>query len=112
MFEHDGCKGCKYDEKSYYDMPCNHCRGTVEFSNPLYEKCPDFYEPCEVGNPYWERICKLSEKQRAKGMSKYGQGLENNPDGIVKRIEHLEEELIDALMYCEWIKDYFLGDDH
>lgn len=33
-------------------------------------------------NPYWERICKLSERQRAKG-----------------------EELIDALMYCEWIKD-------
>ena len=56
-------------------------------------------------NPYWERICKLSEKQRAKGMETYGQGLENNSAAIIERINHLEEELIDALMYCEWIKD-------
>ena len=56
-------------------------------------------------NPYWERICKLSERQRAKGMETYGQGLEMNPADIVKRINHLQEELVDALMYCEWIKD-------
>ena len=56
-------------------------------------------------NPYWERICRLSDKQRAKGMETYGQGLENNPADMLKRIEHLQEELIDALYYCEWIKD-------
>lgn len=56
-------------------------------------------------NPYWERICKLSEQQRAKGMETYGQGLESNPAAMLKRIEHLQEELIDGLMYCEWIKD-------
>ena len=56
-------------------------------------------------NPYWERICKLSERQRAKGMETYGQGLESNPAAIVTRIEYLEEELIDGLMYCEWLKD-------
>lgn len=56
-------------------------------------------------NPYWERICRLSEKQRAKGMETYGQGLENNPAAVIERIDHLEEELIDGLMYCEWIKD-------
>ena len=58
-----------------------------------------------VRNPYWERICKLSDKQRAKGMETYGQGLEANPADMLKRIEHLQEELIDGLMYCEWIKD-------
>lgn len=59
----------------------------------------------DMDNPYWERICKLSERQRAKGMETYGQGLENNPMGIVGRLTYLEEELVDALMYCEWIKD-------
>ena len=63
------------------------------------------YVDVEDKNPYWERICKLSERQRAKGMETYGQGLEMNPADIVKRINHLQEELVDALMYCEWIKD-------
>ena len=60
---------------------------------------------CEDENPYWERICKLSDRQRAKGLATYGQGLEKNPADILKRIDHLEEELIDGLMYCEWLKD-------
>lgn len=59
----------------------------------------------DMDNPYWERIYKLSERQRAKGMETYGQGIENNPMGIVGRLTYLEEELVDALMYCEWIKD-------
>ena len=56
-------------------------------------------------NPYWERICKLSEQQRAKGMKTYGQGIESNPADIMTRIQYLQEELIDGLMYCEWIKE-------
>lgn len=58
-----------------------------------------------MDNPYWERICKLSERQREKGMKTYGQGLESNPAALMSRIEYLQEELVDALMYCEWIKD-------
>lgn len=58
----------------------------------------------ENQNPYWERICKLADKQRAKGIETYGQGIECNPAAIVERIDHLEEELIDALYYLEWIK--------
>ena len=61
-----------------------------------------FGEPCN--NPYWERITELAERQRAKGMSKYGFGLEMNTADIIERINHLQEELIDGLMYCEWIK--------
>lgn len=55
-------------------------------------------------NPYWERICKLADKQRAKGMETYGQGLEMNPLTIMERLTYLEEELIDSLMYIEHIK--------
>lgn len=64
-----------------------------------------YYRDRQEENPYWKRICKLSDKQRAKGMKTYGYGLENNPAAVIERIEHLEEELIDGLMYCEWIKD-------
>ena len=115
MFEHDGCKGCKHDSLSGYDLPCSHCKCTIVPSNPYYEKTPDFYEPEVIENPYWERICKLSEKQRAKGIETYGQGLEMNPMSIKERLEYLEEELIDGLMYIEhimaWI-DEMDGENH
>ena len=62
-------------------------------------------------NPYWERICKLSEKQRAKGIKTYGQGLESNPMAIKERLEYLEEELIDGLMYIEHIKAWLMERD-
>lgn len=56
-------------------------------------------------NPYWERVQAIAARQRQKGIDTYGQGLELNQAEAVKRLEYLEEELIDALMYCEWIKD-------
>lgn len=59
----------------------------------------------EFKNPYWGRICDLADRQRAKGIATYDMGLEDNPAALRKRIEHLQEELLDGLMYCEWIKD-------
>ena len=55
-------------------------------------------------NPYWAKVEAIAHRQRQKGISTYGQGIEKNPAGIIQRIEHLQEELVDALMYCEWIK--------
>lgn len=60
-------------------------------------------------NPYWERICCLADRQRNKGIETYGQGLEDNPLPVLERLTYIEEELIDALMYIEWIKDGLLG---
>lgn len=56
-------------------------------------------------NPYWANICAMAEKQRKKGLETYGMGLESNPADILTRLNYLQEELIDALMYLEWIKD-------
>ena len=54
---------------------------------------------------YWENICKLNAKQENKGKNKYGVSLEENTTLTRKqRIEHLEEELIDGLKYCEHLK--------
>lgn len=63
-------------------------------------------------NPYWERICDLAVKQRAKGMATYGQGLEMNPMAVNERLEYLEEELIDGLMYIEHIKAWLAEGKH
>lgn len=58
---------------------------------------------------YWNNICAIAERQRKKGFATYGQGLEDNQKDIITRIEYLQEELVDALMYCEWIKEQIGG---
>ena len=88
---------------------CNGKKGVCE-DNYMCNTC-DFYDHSGgryitvSDNPYWDRISDMAKKQRAKGMETYGQGLEMNPADMIQRIEHLQEELIDGLMYCEWIKD-------
>ena len=62
-----------------------------------------------MANPYWENITRLAERQRAKGIETYGHGLEDNPAAVLNRIEYIEEELIDALMYLEWLKEGLNG---
>lgn len=54
---------------------------------------------------YWENICDLNARQEAKGKKKYGVPLEENTTLTCRqRIEHLQEELIDGLKYCEHLK--------
>lgn len=54
---------------------------------------------------YWGEVCKIQKRQTEKGLSKYGQRLEDNENlGVIDRLEYLEEELIDGLMYIEHIK--------
>lgn len=55
---------------------------------------------------YWSNVCKMQKKQTKKGLKKYGQVLEENTEmTIIERLEYLEEELIDGLMYIEHIKE-------
>lgn len=57
------------------------------------------------GNPYWDNIQDIADKQRAKGIKTYGQGLEDNTElDIEETLTYLQEELIDALMYIEHVK--------
>lgn len=104
--------GCKPESVNKY---CGTCKHFDDLLSEEPEHCYDCWnlskwEPQSdqesTENPYWERITAIAEKQRAKGMSKYGQGLEANPADILARINHLQEELIDGLMYCEWIKEW------
>ena len=55
---------------------------------------------------YWKNICEIQEKQKQKGVSKYGQILEENTSmTTAERIVYLQEELVDALMYLEHLKE-------
>ena len=56
-------------------------------------------------NPYWERITNIAIDQREKGLSEYGHGLEFDDADIMTRLDRIQEELIDALMYIEHLKD-------
>lgn len=95
-------------------MKLFYCNGKKDFchdyNNNLCIFC-DFADGTEgheievPDNPYWQRICTIADKQRAKGMSKYGVGLENNTANATERVRHIQEELIDALMYLTWLEE-------
>ena len=55
---------------------------------------------------YWNNISIIAGEQRKKGIKNYHQTLEQNNCDIQTRLRYLEEELIDGLMYIEWIKAY------
>lgn len=54
---------------------------------------------------YTKNIINLLARQHAKGLVKYGETLEENTTlSRAQRVDHIEEELIDALVYAEHIK--------
>lgn len=118
----------KYGEADGY-ISCIDCPLNSSKCNPQvatgYEECwreiqkhfannQNYHNRNNKTSAYWERIEAIESQQRKKGLAKYGQGLEMNPAAMCERIRHLEEELIDALMYCEWIKEKLreLGDNN
>jgi len=64
-------------------------------------------EPLSVApsNPYWDRITAVANRQRSKGIKEYGKGVEDDTADINVRLDRIEEELIDALMYIEHLRD-------
>ena len=70
----------------------------------LQEDEIEWLPPKNAGD-YWRNICGINARQEAKGIAKYGQTLEANTTlSTVQRIEHAQEELIDALKYLEHLK--------
>ena len=60
----------------------------------------------EVDPVYAQRIEEKIRQQVQKGKKKYGVTLDQNRTlTTAQRIEHLEEELIDGLMYCEHLTE-------
>lgn len=76
----------------------------VEFSVEFNPDEQDF-----DNNPYWESISEMADRQRQKGLETYGVGLEESEEDVLSTLKHLQEELIDALMYMEHIKTLLGG---
>lgn len=56
----------------------------------------------------WKNITKIWANQIQKGHIKYGRFLEEDTDlTIEQKMNHLNEELVDALMYMEHLKQSF-----
>ena len=85
-------------------MPYEETTDLKELNSKLKSKF-ELYEEPQTTLDYWSNICKLNERQESKGKAKYGQILEENTTlSTSQRIEHLEEELLDGLKYCEHLK--------
>lgn len=114
-----GCEGCPYDSSRSGERSCESMifkdtktillqlvSENENLKKQIADKDDSINTLLEVEHSdYWENICKLNAKQEIKGRSKYGVSLEDNTTLTRKqRIEHLEEELIDGLKYCEHLK--------
>lgn len=59
-----------------------------------------------IHSKYWANITRIFKKQQEKGIKTYGQILEDNADlTAAETLVMLQEELIDALMYIEKLKE-------
>lgn len=91
QFSEDNCSAGTYE--------------SIEEINRIFIAQFELYEEPQTTLNYWTNICKLNERQESKGKAKYGQILEENTTlSTSQRIEHLEEELLDGLKYCEHLK--------
>lgn len=54
-------------------------------------------------DPIVQAVKKKYSDRSALGIEKYGITLAGNNEPIWKRLNHLQEELMDATLYIEWI---------
>lgn len=111
---------CKYGDSVYVDLHYDTPEPLSQiFAAEHLELVVDPEEEEKAGeikdaekHPYRMAVEKLLDRQEEKGISKYGVTLDKNVTLTgTQRIEHLEEELIDALMYCEHLKAGIGGDN-
>jgi len=100
------CDNCPLkNEKWDHKHSDTKCLIFVEASESEMDRALALFEPKQKPD-YWSNICEMQKRQTEKGIKTYGQTLEDNQDmNIIQRLEYLEEELIDGLMYIEHIKD-------
>lgn len=51
------------------------------------------------------RVIEKIKQRQEVGMKKYGMSVKDNPAGILEWLNHLQEELLDASIYIEKLKD-------
>lgn len=56
-------------------------------------------------DPCTNRVIDKYKARVARGIEKYGTTLHDNPEQLVARLRHIQEELMDGAAYCEWAID-------
>lgn len=98
------CEGCRFYDTRFEDEPCRSCKNASRYEQA--ESCPNSF----FRTKYEKGISDLFRRQIEKGLNKYGQTLEDNVTlTTAQRIEHLEEELADGMMYIEHLKEAISG---
>ena len=117
------CFDCQNVNRPGYMEPCASCTDknhwkSIEIGAEDVPQCPAETESgefmCAYQKPcvYRKAIDGLFDKQFQKGVEKYGVTLEENDTLTTEqRIEHLEEELADGMVYCEHLKAAVGGDN-
>lgn len=79
-------------------------------SGEWYDKNPEGYRwtsnstSRKSSDPIVEDVVYKFRERSNIGIEKYGTTLYDNPDGFYKFLNHLQEELMDAILYIEKIK--------
>lgn len=55
-------------------------------------------------DPIVQRVISIMELRSKVGIDKYGTTLYDSPDGFYQFLNHLQEELLDAILYIEKLK--------
>ena len=55
-------------------------------------------------DPIVEKVIDTMRARSRDGIIKYGTTLHDSPDGFYKFLNHLQEELMDAILYIEKLK--------
>lgn len=58
-----------------------------------------------TGDKHVDAVIESHRARVQKGIAKYGMTLDTNPAGITERLQHIQEEAMDAAAYCEWAMD-------
>lgn len=86
---------------------CVMCGAEIPEGGHVCLNCRRATEKADTPNfKYWPKVCEIQKRQTDKGIKTYGQILEDNHFMTPRqRLEAIEEELIDALMYIEHFKE-------
>lgn len=99
---HDYCYGKACNDECKIRDICKSVKGDFLNNKDICDKALAIINPKP---DYWSNICEMQKRQTEKGIKTYGQSLEDNTSmTIFDRLDYLEEELIDGLMYIEHIK--------
>lgn len=88
--------------KSHPDAPHGFCRDASHSLDRYVCEC-EFWEP-PMTDPIVDSVVHQFKKRSEIGIYKYGTTLYENPLELSEWIQHLKEELMDAVLYLERIK--------